>query len=271
MPRTVFQIAAHHAALGRAGLASLEAFRTYAGDFIKNHLGIRDVVRVALPGDHGKPITIYLKRNLLPIRKHAWQALLRHGRFVSSAELEWKNLALLNSIGVATCRAVAVGAAFSAKGETFSFIATEAAPGVELEDVARTERDAFARRRVSDAVAKTLRRVHDARIGLPTVFGRHLFIDGDPRSNAALTVTLIDLDRVARPLVMTRRKARDLAQLHLSIPRSIASVRERLRFLRTYAGHIDRRELAHIRLMTSYLEGRKKNLAATYHGMAAHG
>jgi heptose I phosphotransferase len=161
---------------------------------------------------------------------------------------------------------VAVGAEFDVKGERFSFIATEVAPGVELEHLARTETDAHTRRRISYAVAKTLRRVHDARIGLPTVFGRHLFISGDLSSSDRIVVSLIDLDRIARPLVMTRRKARDLAQLHLSIPKTTATVRERLRFLRAYAGKLNRRELARIDRLRQYLERRKKNLAATYHG-----
>jgi hypothetical protein len=180
--------------------------------------------------------------------------------------LEWANLKRLNDAGVATCRPVAVGAEFTLAGESFSFIATEAAPGIELEHLARTEHGWRARRRISDVVAKTLRRAHDARIGLPTVFGRHLFISGDPTSSAELTVTLIDLDRIARPPSMMRRKARDLAQLHLSIPKSVATVRERLRFLRAYAGGLRRRDLARIDHFRRYLEGRRKNLAATYHG-----
>jgi hypothetical protein len=266
MSRTVFQIANHHAALQRAGLTSIDAFRSAIGEFIKNHLGIRDIIRLDLVDDSGKPLAIFLKRNLQPIRKHAWRGLLRHGKFISSAELEWANLLLLNAAGVATCRPAAVGAEFNAGGETFSFIATEAAPGVELEHLARTLGNWQSRRRVSVAVARTLRRIHDARIGLPTVFGRHLFIDGDPASADALTVTLIDLDRVKRPLIMTRRKARDLAQLHLSIPKAVVTVRERLRFLRDYAGGLQANDVASIRRFERYLERKKHNLARTYHG-----
>lgn len=266
MPRSVFNVAAHHEALQQAGLTSIEAFRNAGGEFIKNHQGQRDIIRLRLANAHGGPIILYLKRNLVPIRKHAWQALLRHGRFISSSEHEWNNLQRLQAAGVSTCRPVAVGAEFGAGGETFSFIATEAAAGIELETLAQNENDYRARCRISAAVASTLRRVHDAGIGLPTVFGRHLFIAGDPRAGDELVVTLIDLDRIKRPLMMSRRKARDLGQLHLSVPRSAATVSERLRFLRAYAGRIDRAQLERIERMSGYLLRKKHNLAKTYRG-----
>lgn len=268
MPRVVFDIASHRAALERAGLASVDAFRSAAGEFVKNHHGIRDIVRLTLAGDDGNPIAVYLKRNLKPIRKHARRALMRHGRYLSSAELEWRNLHRLRAIGVGTCAPVAVGAMFNLGGEVFSFIATEAAAGVELEQLARTEQDWRARRKISRAVAAMLRKVHGARIGLPTLFGRHVYVAGDPRGAGELAVSLIDLDRIARPLIFRWRRARDLAQLHLSIPKSTVSVRERLRFLRDCTGTLDRAEVLRIARMTRYLERKKFNLAATYHERA---
>ena len=123
--------------------------------------------------------------------------------------------------------------------EHFSFLITEAAEGSQtLESFQEQCRDGAIRRRVFSALAREVRRLHDAGYASPDLFTRHAFIDAGSKPPTFCWIDMARLDR-ERPLSAAKR-ARDLAALNITAPQRSTSTRERLRFLRDYCGDTDR-------------------------------
>lgn len=217
--------------LAREGLDDLEAVRSWSGTPIKLQRGRRDVCRLVIDDQGGQPRTIFLKRNLKPYRKHSLGSFLRSGRVMSAAEIEADSLAALQKIGVSVSPCVAVGADKGLLGERFSFIMTEAAPGVPLDQILAEGLSPADIKRIGACLMPLLAHVHRSGYGIPTLMARHLFVDGiadQPR------ICFIDVDRLVRPRPIGRQRVRDLAQLHFSVPLAHLSVRQRIRMLRLY-------------------------------------
>ena len=105
------------------------------------------------------------------------------------------------------------------------------------------------------AVATFVRRMHGAGFTSPDLFAKHLFISGV--GTEVPRVAIIDMARMnfsGAP----RLRARDLAALHASIPMRLLPVRDRLQFLREYAGLVDREMVSRIRRRMRVLLKRKK-------------
>jgi hypothetical protein len=203
------EIAKHRAALEALGLTTLEGVKAYTGQPLKTHGGKRDVFRIEIPG-----AILFLKRNWCPHKKDGLASLLRAGKVRSVAKREWDNYRALQRAGLYTAELVAYGEECGLLWEKFSFIITEAAPGRPLND-------AFVN---LDALAKEIRKMHDAGLFTPDLFARHIFVDGD-------RFTLIDMARLDNGPA-----ARDLAALNVTAPLRLVSAKQRLRFLKTYGG-----------------------------------
>ena len=141
--------------------------------------------------------------------------------------------------------------------EHFSFLITEAAEGSQtLESFQEQCRDGAIRRRVFSALAREVRRLHDAGYASPDLFTRHAFIDAGSKPPTFCWIDMARLDR-ERPLSAAKR-ARDLAALNITAPQRSTSTRERLRFLRDYCGDTDRGLLARIDRRMQHLLKRGK-------------
>ena len=91
---------------------------------------------------------------------------------------------------------------------------------------------------------------------MPDLFTRHIFFDPEAPE---LTFSFIDMARLDRGRRLpTKRIAQALAALHVSAPLRFVSTRERLRFLREYAGERARALLPAIAARTERLLERKK-------------
>ncbi|HXG49498.1 MAG TPA: lipopolysaccharide kinase InaA family protein, partial [Methylomirabilota bacterium] len=240
MARESVTIVKHREALAHLGLTALAGARAFRGELIKNHRGRRDIFRIPIHAEDGRPVTLFLKRNLIPYRKHGLASLLRRARVWSAARVEWENCRALEAAGLPTAPLVAFGEECGLLWERYSFIITEAAPGDEtLADFIRTCGDGARRRRVIEGLARLVRRLHEAGLATPDLFARHLFLswrDGQPE------FCLIDMARLDRVQpVPDRLRARDLAALNLTAPLRDVSWRERFRFLHGYAGRDARR------------------------------
>ncbi len=230
-------IAQHEALLRHLGLATMDQVRTFHGDLVKNHRGRRDIFRIrAQPGDgSGVERVFYLKRNLRPYRKDGWASLWRRGRVWSLSRQEWENSLRLQAAGLRVAGLVAYGEDCGWSRERFSYLITEAATGAQtLEQFLKDNRDPRIRRGVFDALAREIRRLHQAGLASPDLFTRHLFVDTSAPEPAFCFIDMCRLDQVR--LMTSARRARDLAALNITAPLHSVSARERLRFLRIYGG-----------------------------------
>ena len=205
----MIEIAKHRAALEALGLATLDGVKAYTGKPLKTHGGKRDVFRIEIPG-----AILFLKRNWSPHKKDGLTSLLQRGKVRSVAKREWDNYLALQRAGLHTAGLVAYGEDCGPLWERFSFIITEAAPGRPLNE-------AFVN---LDALAKEIRKMHDAGLFTPDLFARHIFVDG-------ARFALIDMARLDKGPA-----ARDLAALNVTAPLRLVSAKRRLRFLKVYGG-----------------------------------
>ena len=113
-----------------------------------------------------------------------------------------------------------------------------------LEEIAHSQRFAEplarvdVRRRLIDAVAGLVRRMHRSGIANPSLYSRHVVVESletDP-----IRAGLIDLEDLELDVrVDDRRRAADLGALALTLQRECASLADRARFVRCYY-HADR-------------------------------
>lgn len=231
-------MARHQDILEQLGLATTGQVKAFQGKVIKDHKGRRDILRVSAT-HNGRELVLFLKRTWKPYRKDGLASLVRHGRVWSISRTEWENLKSLQAGGIPTAEPVAYGEECGPLWEKFSFILTETATGDQtVQEFLRECRDRARRRRVFDALARFVRRMHDAGLATPDLFTRHIFMNGslDPPR-----FCLIDMARLDRKSALSRRRrARDLAALNITAPLRYVAARERVRFLKIYAGGLDR-------------------------------
>jgi tRNA A-37 threonylcarbamoyl transferase component Bud32 len=239
----VVVIAKHRDALQQAGLTTLEQARAFRAELIKDHRGRRDIQRLTLRDETGQGRVLFLKRNWRPYKKDGLTSLLRRGCVWSQSRQEWENSLALERAGVRVARLIAYGEECGPLWERFSFILTESAPGQTVEQFLRECRDRALRRRVFDALAHWIRRMHDAGFATPDLFTRHIFVEtagGEP------AFCLIDMARLDHAKELgPKQRARDLAALNVAAPLRHVTPRERIRFLQVYAGGT-RRDLARL-------------------------
>ncbi len=249
-------IAKHRELLERLGLATIEQVKAFRGDLVKNHRGRRDIFRIAATDTAGQPLVLFLKRNWKPYKKDGLASLLRHGRVWSQSRQEWENSLTLQRAGLATAGLVACGEDCGPLWERFSFIVTEAAPGQTLDQFLRECRTQATRRRVFDTLAAMLARMHGAGLATPDLFTRHIFVDLRPSKPALCLIDMARLDR--QPMLSTALRARDLAALNITAPLRFVSARERVRFLRRYAGRLDKALARRVANRVAHLLKRRK-------------
>jgi hypothetical protein len=247
----------HRALLQRLGLATCPEAKTFRAERVKDHRGRRDILRLSAADESGRPLLLYVKRNWRPYKKDGLKSLLRHGRVWSVARQEWENADALERAGLRAAPRVAFGEECGPLWERFSFLVTEAAAGAEtVEHFLRHCHDPPERRRVFDALAREVRRLHDAGLATPDLFSRHVFVERGRQPPAFCWIDVARLDRRRR--LPGRLRARDLAALNVTAPRRFVSRRERLRFFLRYAGGKDRRLLRQVVTRTRQLLKRRR-------------
>jgi tRNA A-37 threonylcarbamoyl transferase component Bud32 len=253
----VVVVAKHQALLEKLGLSTLAGVKGFRGEVVKDHKGRRDIFRIKTSTDDGCPLVLFLKRSWSPYKKDGLASLLRRGRVWSISRREWENSKLLAAAGLKTGGLVAYGEECGPLWEKFSFILTEAATGGRtLEDFLRDCRDRGHRRRVFDALARDIGKMHAAGLASPDLFTRHLFVDDRAEPPQFCLIDMARLD--CRRSLSARLRVRDLAALNVTAPLRFVSSRERVRFLRQYAGRTDRSLARRIRHRVEYLLQRRK-------------
>jgi tRNA A-37 threonylcarbamoyl transferase component Bud32 len=235
----------------------MEAVKTCQGILVKNHKGRRDIQRFEYSTGTDETVGLYLKRIWQQDKKDGLWSLLRHGKSWSVCRREWENSRILKTAGFQTADLVAFGEECGYLWEHFSFLLTRAVPVTQtVEDFIRDSHDRARRREVIQALAIEVRRLHAAGLAAPDLYCRHLFVELASQGPRFHWIDVSRLDRCRR--VSLRRRARDLAALNITAPLRFASARERLLFLRTYAGRIDRRLFRKIESRMRHLLKRRK-------------
>ncbi|MBI1905247.1 MAG: lipopolysaccharide core heptose(I) kinase RfaP [Rhodocyclales bacterium] len=160
---------------------------------------------------------------------------------VLGAANEWRAIARLGELGVATMQSVAYGARGRNPARQHSFIITrELAPTISLEDHCRDwprhpPAPAFKRALIA-RVADMARRMHGGGVNHRDFYICHFLLHLDPAPRAEdFRLSLIDLHRAQLRHATPRRwRDKDLAALHFSALDIGLTTRDRLRFLRTY-------------------------------------
>ncbi len=202
--------------LEREGLDTVSGAFAYAGgqELSKPGLGTRQRFRLQLTDEFGKTVEWYLKR-YGPI---PW--LQRLGRR-SPARREFENIRRLQTAGVPTMHAVAMGEERDALGVRRSYIIVSEVPGDAIERsfedfLTRHDLDGSAMKRFNDALVNLVVSLHKSGCVHRDLYASHIFLDEAP---AGLRLYLIDLARVFAPKWRSFRwRVKDLAQLKYSMP-----------------------------------------------------
>lgn len=251
----VIVIEKHGPVLARLGLSTLEQFKNFDAEVIQPDR--REVLRIQTTDAEGRPLLLFLKRNWRSSKKNGLASLLRHGRVRSLAREEWENFKIVQRAGLRTAGLVAYAEECGPLWEKFSCLLTEAAAGPDnLEQFLQQARPPGERRRIFDALAREVRRMHEAGVATPDFWSRHIFFDAAAVEPVFCFIDLARLD-CGQPLPRHAR-VRALASLNVSAPMRLVSWRERLRFLRLYVGRRDRALVKAIQQRTQRLLARNK-------------
>jgi len=245
MSRTTFRIfEPYRDVLARAGLDSFDALFAFdGGRHVDGHRD-RNVVRLELPGDDGRPVAFYLKREWHPkaamLIRRMLTGWLRPPP--SRSARECRNLEALGRRGIATAEPAAVGEVRDGAFYKRALLLVREVPGAVslgayLRDVPAepSADDLAARRAVIREVADLVRRMHDAGMAYRDLFAKHIFV-APPRAGESARPTLIDAQRAYRfPHLVPHARWRDLAALAVTTLHTPCTRTDRLRFLLAYA------------------------------------
>jgi tRNA A-37 threonylcarbamoyl transferase component Bud32 len=250
-------IAQYNTIMQSLGLTTREGVKRFQGELVKDHDGRREIFRIHAGSSGDGDLVLYLKRVWRAKKKDGLSSLLRRGKVWSCCRQEWENYRTLQNAGVGTAELVAFGEECLPLWEKFSFIVTRAADGQQtVEDFLRDCRDRALRRKVIDALAREVRRMHDAGLATPDLFTRHVFVNTSGEEPRFCFIDLARLDRFRS--IPDRVRARDLAALNVTAPLHFVSKAERLRFLRVYSERKDKALLEVVRQRVNHLLKRKK-------------
>ena len=248
-----------------AGRDPFEAVEALQGEVFRELEG-RRTLRVEVDG-RGFFVKIHRGVGWGEIAKNLVSARLP----VLGARNEWRAIAHLTRLGIATMKAAAYGERGANPATRHSFIVTEElAPTVSLEDFCRDwprrPPDFALKQALIARVAEVARRMHDSGMNHRDFYLCHFLLHLDPAPTpAALRLSLIDLHR-AQIRVRTPRRWRDkdLASLYFSALDIGLTRRDTLRFLRRYFGRPLRDVLRDEAALLSRLETRATQLRTRY-------
>jgi len=205
----------------KAGLKSLQDFFDYSAGQTINKNKKREVVTMTLDTAGGRK-QLFMKRFFKPHFKDMLFTIRNFGSLYSQAACEWKNAKLLLQKGIDTYHPVCYGGQMRFGMEKKSFIITEKINGLPLTDfVAENwlQLDQPQKEKIITAIAKLIRKIHNAKISLPDLYLWHIFITKTPLPAACSEddFAVIDLHRMRINVSNRNARIKNLAALDFSM------------------------------------------------------
>lgn len=204
-----------------AGLKSFEDFFAYSGGQIIGKNRKREVVAMALEAGGGKK-EFFMKRFFSPHFKDMLFTIRNFGKLCSQAECEWKNAELLLRQGIGSYQPVCYGEQMQVGLEKKSFIITEKIKGPPMTDFVGANWARLAqpqKEKVIIALAKFVRRIHNAKIRVPDLYLWHIFITKVPGADEVTddAFSILDLHRMRVNVSNKNGRIKDLGALDFSM------------------------------------------------------
>jgi heptosyltransferase-2 len=229
--------------LTQAGLATCaEVFAYEKGSRLDKPglAGSRERIRLELPASDDACTTLYLKRYHSPGTVQLIKRLFTRRSRAGAGCYDFAPALELAQKGISVARPIAYGQECSKLGEKRSFVIIEELPHADAlerllprwEEAKQDYQLLGDKRELIKKVAELVRRLHEAGLFHRDLYLAHIFLGKDDTGQERLS--LIDLQRIFRPLICKRRwQVKDLAQLYYS-GREFFSRTDIIRFLHTY-------------------------------------
>jgi len=220
-------------------LNSFDDFFRYTAGRIINKNNKRDVSILKLGQSPQDNKVFFLKRFTNPHFKDIIAAWYNFGKSTSQAELEWENIHLLGKNEILTYNPVCFGEQIKFGVEQKSFIVTEKINAVEFIDYLPQKwhkLDRVKQEKIITAIAKLIRKAHDADIILPDFAVWHIFVHQDSLDDAP-QLSVIDLHRMRHNVKNQNRKTRDLGKFLWSMSEKYFDAGHKDLLISEYAGN----------------------------------
>jgi hypothetical protein len=213
----------------RLGLESMDDVFSFSGgkSLTKDNLA---AFRQRIMFDTDSPkTTLFLKRyQNIPKLKQKKNWLNRRKR-ISTMTCDLEPAENLRKLGINTPKIIAFGEEWSGLFEKRSFIITEKIPASTSLEEKLPDYFIYQRKNFIESLAAFVRKFHKTGYRHRDLYLCHIFC------NPQGQFTLIDLNRVFKPLIFSKRYLmKDLTQLYYSAPGEIFTKADRLRFFLTY-------------------------------------
>ncbi len=204
-----------------AGFVSLEDFFDYSAGQTINKNKKREVVAMTF-NTVGAKKELFMKRFFKPHFKDMLFTIRNFGSLCSQAACEWKNINILLRHGIATYHPVCYGQQMHLGLEKKSFIITEKINGPPLTDFVAANWLQLAqpqKEKIITAIAKFIRKIHNAKISLPDLYLWHIFITKTPLPDEVSEddFAVIDLHRMRINAANRNGRIKDLGALDFSM------------------------------------------------------
>lgn len=212
--------------LARCGFSTPTAILDLPGEIVSGHPD-RHVVRVSIRSGTGSR-TVYLKREHHTGLRIRWKNARAGFGWVSRSEREGKTLETLEKRGLAAPQWIAYGA--DARGRSFVLV-DELAGSIELRDMlADGDLQSGDRRQIAMRLGRAIAEIHEAGFATPDLSAKHAFV-----RKGTFAPTIIDWpSAIPRAKIEPYDRLKSLALLSATVANTLASPRDRLRFLHSY-------------------------------------
>ncbi len=227
----------------KAGLESFEDFFEFSTGQTINKNKKREVLAMTLPTAGGEK-EFFMKRFFKPHFKDMLFTIRNFGSLCSQAACEWKNIDILLGHGIDTYHPVCFGQEIYLGLEKKSFIVTEKINGAPLTDFVTANwpnLDQPQKEKIITAMAKFVRKIHNAEISMPDLYLWHIFIAKTPPADDVTEddFAIIDLHRMRINVSNKNARIRDLGALDFSMQEKYFDDSLRKVFLNTYMDTAD--------------------------------
>ena len=219
----------------KAGLSSFEDFYHINGHLVSKNEKRKVITFHVDDGINSKQF--YIKCFKKPHLKDIFFAWRRSGRLCSQGKYEWDCANFLLQNGIGTYKPVCYGEDTILGLDQSSFFVNQKLQGQSLTDFVSKQWQNLERREKEDFIKDLgvfVRKIHNLNINFPDLYLWHIFID---RHEDQCEFSIIDLHRMARNVISTNGKIKNLGRLDHSMTEKHFDQSLHRLFIESYAGN----------------------------------